>query len=129
MSTRAAGARELAGHRMNRRLGAHVDALGGFVENQHAGIARQPLGDHDLLLIAAGEIVHGLIGPLRLDGEPVYPLARELRFARSAAPAARRERGEIRQRDVRGDRERQHGALTLPVFGHERDRRAAAARA
>ncbi len=36
---------ELAGHAMHGGLRAHVDALGGLIEDQHARRARQPLGD------------------------------------------------------------------------------------
>ena len=35
--------------------GADVDAAGGLVEQQDAAAAQQPPGEHDLLLVAAGE--------------------------------------------------------------------------
>ena len=35
--------------------GADVDALGRFDEQQHVGVAHQPAGEHDLLLVAAAE--------------------------------------------------------------------------
>ena len=34
------------------KLCAHVDAACGFVKNHHVGIALEPLGKHDLLLVA-----------------------------------------------------------------------------
>ena len=39
---------------VNLVLGADIDAAGRFVENNHVGIALKPLGEHDLLLVAAG---------------------------------------------------------------------------
>jgi hypothetical protein len=33
--------------------GAHVDALKGFIEDQHPPFAEQPAAEHDFLLIAA----------------------------------------------------------------------------
>ena len=37
-------------------LGADVDAAGRLVEDEHPGAHRQPLAEHDLLLVAAGEV-------------------------------------------------------------------------
>ena len=37
-------------------LGADVDAAGGLVEDQHVGVGEHPLRQHDLLLVAAGEL-------------------------------------------------------------------------
>ena len=39
--------------------GADVDAAGGLVEQQHPAVAQQPAGEHDLLLVAAGQGAHG----------------------------------------------------------------------
>ena len=38
--------------------GADVDAAGGLVEQQHPAVAQQPPGQHDLLLVAAGQGAH-----------------------------------------------------------------------
>ena len=45
---------------VNFELGAHVDAAGGFVENQDVAIAEKPLGNDDLLLVAAAQFDDGL---------------------------------------------------------------------
>ena len=50
-------ARLLPDHLVDLELGADVDALGRLVEQQHARLGRQPLGDDDLLLVAAAERV------------------------------------------------------------------------
>ena len=39
-------------------LGADVDAARRLVEQQHPASAQQPAGEHDLLLVAAGELAH-----------------------------------------------------------------------
>ncbi len=38
-------------------LGAHIDTAGGVVEQHHSRVSFEPLGDDDLLLVAAGELV------------------------------------------------------------------------
>ena len=50
-------------------LGADVDAARRLVEEQDIAIARQPFGDDHLLLIAAGQQFHLLIGGGRADVE------------------------------------------------------------
>ena len=56
-------------------LGAHVDAAGGLVQQQHLGVGEEPAAENDLLLVAAGEAAdlgllggrlgaHGVDGPL-----------------------------------------------------------------
>ena len=49
----AAAPGEVADQRVNLRLGGHINALGRFVEQQHADLARQPFGEDHLLLVAA----------------------------------------------------------------------------
>ena len=71
--------------RMDLRLGADVDAAGRLVEHQHAAARRQPLREHELLLVAARQAGgHGVeIG--RAHAQP-----REVRRPRARA---RRRRG------------------------------------
>ena len=54
---------------------------GRLVEHQDVGLGREPLGDHDLLLVAARERAHGVIARGGLDRE-----ARDL-LGRSVARA------------------------------------------
>ena len=42
--------------RVDLVLGADVDAAGRLVEDQHVRIGEDPLAQHDLLLVAAGEL-------------------------------------------------------------------------
>ena len=50
-------------------LGPHVDAPRGLVEDEDVGVGGQPLGDDHLLLVAAGQVLHPLGDPRRLDRE------------------------------------------------------------
>src|SRR5579875_1143200 len=50
-------------------LGADIDADGGAVQDQQAGPGCQPFGQHDTLLVAAGECFHRQRGIPRLDGQ------------------------------------------------------------
>ena len=47
---------ELVDDRVDLVLGADVDAAGRLVEDQHLRLGHHPLGEHDLLLVAAGEV-------------------------------------------------------------------------
>ena len=55
--------------------GVHVDALGGLVEQQHLGVAAQPPGQDDLLLVAARQRAHLLVLRRRPDEEPADGVA------------------------------------------------------
>ena len=43
-------------------LGGDVDAAGRLVDDQDLGLEREPARQHDLLLVAAREIPHELVG-------------------------------------------------------------------
>ena len=53
--------------RVDLRLGAHVDAARRLVQQQHRGPVEQALGQDDLLLVAAGQLVHDGKSARRLD--------------------------------------------------------------
>ena len=84
---RAAGG-EFADQAIDLRLGSDVDASRRLVHQQHLGLAGQHLGQHDLLLIAAGQLAHRLPLAPRLDLQVGHPLARRCR--RCARPRRRR---------------------------------------
>ena len=93
------------------------------IENQHTRTAREPLGDHHFLLVAARELCTGCSGPGALIASFSIHCARELRFIVRTAPAARRQRRKIRQGDICRHREGQDAAL-LWRSSNERDVRA-----
>ena len=72
--------RELVDERVDLRLGADVDAAGRLVEDQDAAARRQPLGEHDLLLVAARQA----------GGDDVEARARARAAARSTCRASAR---------------------------------------
>ncbi len=51
----AAAFGEIADQGVNLRLGGNVNALRRLIKQKHADLAREPFGDDDLLLIAAGQ--------------------------------------------------------------------------
>ncbi len=68
---REALAREIGDQRVDLGLGLHVDALRRLVQDQHPGRCRQPLRQHDLLLIAAGEGPDGLVVAAEAQPQPL----------------------------------------------------------
>ena len=54
---RLALGRELVEQAVDLLLGADVDAARGLVEDQDVAVLDEPLGDDDLLLVAAGEVL------------------------------------------------------------------------
>ena len=69
-------------------LGADVDAAGRLVEQQDAAVAQQPAGQHDLLLVAAGQLGDQPLGVVgRVCEEPRGASGGS---ARSAAPVEER---------------------------------------
>ena len=62
-----AGGGQLLDQPVDLELGADVDAAGRLVQDQDARLARQPAGEHDLLLVAAGELAHLLLDAGRAD--------------------------------------------------------------
>ena len=65
-------------------LGADVDAVRRLVEDQDPRLRCEPLREHDLLLVAAGEASHHLRGRVRLDAQLLHEPAASAR-ARAAA--------------------------------------------
>src|SRR3990167_6831364 len=98
-------------------LGAHVDAARGFVEEQHTRLAEQPLADHQLLLIAAGEQTHDLAaaGGAYVQGFDVARCGGLLLVKADQADAVGHS-GHVGQRDVLRHRHLQRQTIVLAVF-------------
>src|SRR4051812_16737867 len=71
---RQALARELAQQAVNLGLGADVDAAGGLVDDQQLRVRGQPLGEHDLLLVAARQEADGIAEAVELDAQALGPV-------------------------------------------------------
>ncbi len=50
-------------------FGADIDAHRGRIQDQHARICREPFGQHDPLLVAAGELLDRPLRSVRLDSQ------------------------------------------------------------
>ncbi len=86
-----------ADQRVDLRAGADVDAAGGLVQQQHPAVAQQPAGQHDLLLVAAGQRADLAVDVGRAHVQRVGQLRGGRRSARPARkpPRANRPRLEI----------------------------------
>ena len=71
-----ARAGELAHQAVDLGLGADVDAARRLVEDEELRIVGEPLAEHDLLLVAAGEAPGDLLDRTRLDAEALDALLR-----------------------------------------------------
>ena len=67
---RRAGARQLVHHLEDFHLRADIDAARRLIEQEYTRAARQPLRDHDLLLIAAAQPSGQLLRARALDAQP-----------------------------------------------------------
>ncbi len=118
-TTPSPGLREGRDELVDLRLRAHVDPARRLVQEQHPRVRHEPLPQHDLLLVAARELVDDGEHPRRLDAQRVE-LRLHLRLAGRVIeqPAVRepRQRG---QGHVLRDRRLQHEPVPLAVFAHQ----------
>ena len=84
---------------MDLYLGAHVDALGRLLQEQHRDPTRQPFGQ-DHLLVAARQRTGRKLRATRADVEQVHQLVDDALARAPIDPAEARQRVEIRQQDV-----------------------------
>ncbi len=107
---------------IDRILGAHVDAARGFIEDDHAGLAEQPLADGHLLLVAAGEQPGDLVGARGADAERLDEVLRGCGFGAGIdEPGAPAHRAHVGQRDVLRHRHLHRQAIGLPVLRYVGD--------
>ena len=121
MMMRIPALRELVHELVDLVLGADVDAAGRVVQDEDPRLGHQPLGDDDLLLVAAREGLDRDVDRGRLDGEALGELEGlgELGVAVDAHEAG--EAVEVGQGDVLEDGLDEHQALALAVLGHQAD--------
>ena len=70
-------------------FGADVDAARRFVEDQHLRIGEQPLRQHDLLLVAAGQVAGHLVDAGRADVGLLAVVVGDVEFAHVVDHAGR----------------------------------------
>ena len=98
-----------------------IDAEGGIVEQQHLGLGGEALADHHLLLVAAGEKTHRLLGtagldPQALDLGPHHGVSLELVQTQSLGEPVIGG-----HQHVVGHREIEHQALAAPLLRYHVD--------
>ena len=118
---REALAREIGDQRVDLGLGLHVDALGRLVQDQHAGRRRQPLGEHDLLLVAAGERLDRLVVAAEAEPEPLERRLHQRELAPGVDQPGHGRLVDRRQGRVGEDREIHHQALPDAILGEVGD--------
>ena len=81
---------EIAQDAVDVRLGADVDAARRLIDDEDARVARQPLGEQHLLLVAARQIAHLALDVRRGDAQLVDIALADLRASRpsTAGPSA-----------------------------------------
>ena len=109
---------EAAHQRVDLGLGADVDAAGRLVHDQDARRGLEPLAEHDLLLVAAGELADHLLRAAGADAELLDrgggALAPRRAKSMKMPRAMRAQRG---HRGVLGDGHRPDEALQAAVLG------------
>ena len=102
-------------------LGADIDAARRLVDDQYLRPERQPARQHDLLLIAAGEIADELVRARHADVEKLAVLLdQRVLLCRADEDAVEMRSCAAIERLV-ADREREEQGLLLAVFRHEPD--------
>src|SRR5919204_199716 len=118
-TTSHALAREAAHQVVDARLRADVDAARGLVEDQHPRARLQPLGEHHLLLVAAGQEADLLLRSARPQLHGGREVADRHQARVAAPPAAARDHRPHGEHHVVGDRLGQRQPLELAVLGDE----------
>ncbi len=118
---REALAREIGDQAVDLGLGLDVDALGRLVQDQNPGCRRQPLGEHDLLLVAAGEGLDRLVVAAEAEPEPLERRLDQCELAPGVDQPGHDRLVDRRQGRVGEDGEIHHQALPHAVFGEVGD--------
>ena len=113
---REALSRKLRDHRVDLGLALHVDALRRLVEDEQAGVRRQPFGQHDLLLVAARQGLHRLVEAAELETQAAQMRFHERQLAAPHDEPRHRRPADHRQRGIGQDGKVQDEALAEPIL-------------
>ena len=106
------------------RLRAHVDAARRLVDDQHVAVRHDPLGQNDLLLVAAGQAAGVHIIARGLHAEDLHALRGVFLFlAHAQIMQSVHDRLEVRHAQVPFEGVFQQQALLAAVLGHKTDAR------
>ena len=104
------------------RPGADVDAAGRLVEEQHPAVAQQPAGQHDLLLVAAGQgAERSAVDVGRPDVQRLGLLAGRGPLGAAGEEAAAGEAAQAGDADVAVDGVVEQQRLALALLGRQAD--------
>src|SRR5579872_1720008 len=116
---------EMANAGVDLALGADIDAARRLVEQKQTRRAEHFLGQHDLLLVAAGQRADREFGPRRAHVERGDRLARKPRLAQLRHEEERRDAPEHRGDEIASDAVAQHQTAAAPVVADESEAGAA----
>ena len=107
---------------MNVGLGPDIDTLGGLVEDQDLRLLTQPARQDDLLLVAARELRHRVLGlATRLDRQLVEPHAHVCTLGTAAEDAQGHVTARIDEGDVLAQGLVDEGCIRMALCGNQRD--------
>ena len=112
--------RQLAQQRIDLLFGADVDAARRVIEQNQTGVGQQPLGDHNFLLVAAGQRTNRNMCTAGADRKRPEGVFDRAHFGPRADEAATGNPIEASERDVVAHGERQDEPIGLAVRGDER---------
>ena len=99
-------------------FGAHVDAAGRLVQDQHLRVREQPLGQHDLLLVAARQLAGLLVDAGAADAHPAAVAVGHLQLPHIVDDRAGGDAAEVGQGHVLAHVLVQQQAEVLAVLRH-----------
>src|SRR4051794_25902722 len=112
---------QLTDEALDLSLGPHVDATGGFVEDQELRVGGEPAGEQHFLLVAARELADALLGAGALDAEAADEAVDDLALPRLVDDAGLGEAGQEGEGQVLAHRHLGDDTLDLAVLGGEAD--------
>src|SRR5471030_2016894 len=111
-------ARQLVDDGVDLVFGPDIDTSRGFIENQQTRLRKQPLAQHDLLLIAAREIDHPLLDARTADAQRFAILLRNFCLGVFIDHTEIGHFGEVGERHVLADFLLEDKAIPFAILGH-----------
>ena len=102
-------------------LGADIDAARRFVNDQHTRSERQPAGQHHLLLIAARQVAHLLVGRRHPDVETLAVAFDQIALLLAIDKAETDQLPERRDTEIFAHSEVEEQGLLFAVLRHQAD--------
>src|SRR5580658_8770818 len=106
---------------MDLRLGADVNAAGRLIEDEELWTVCEPLAEHDLLLVAAGQPAGDFVDGASLDAEPLNAVPRHATLGGAVDESGAGETAKRGERKVVQDAHPPDQALRASILRHVGD--------